>query len=404
MIPTTIRKQSKDRGCSLHARAIALGFVIAVWIGFGLMPNLAAADEAATCLSASGKAAVSACGNALRKDPSNMDIRMALGEALMKLRRYQPAVDVFKIGLEMEPGNRAYKEQLALAESFLKEQAWIEKQQKQRAQKASGGQNGKDSVAASRFILRCTKLKGATALAACSEGLAQFPGHAVLYCGKGDALMDLDRIGQAISAYRDALVLQPDHHDTERKLSMALSRRRVSVKKCTQLSGINALSACDAALIKGGPDELIIQQRRGELLSAMGKRQTAIEAYQAALMIDSGNNTIRRKLAALGVVAQQSAPLAPPTSVESVPEKPTVVAAVDPKPKALAPPTRTVTPPPKKVKVNQQSKEIPKEKKTALPLPEKTAMPSPEKAVPLTPPKKVARIYSNGPVAAGVTH
>jgi tetratricopeptide (TPR) repeat protein len=394
-------------------------------LGIGLMTDPAAADEEATCLSASGQTAVSACQKALRKDPSNMDIRMALGEALLKLRRYRPAVDVFKAGLEMEPGNRAYKEQLALVESLLKEQAWIEKQRKQRALKTASGQNGKKSVAASRFILRCTKLKGNTALAACNEGLALFPGLAELYRGKGDALMDLNRIGQAILAYREALVLVPDHRDTERKLSMAQTRRRLSVKKCTQLTGIIALSACDAALIKGGPDELIIQQRRGDLLSAMGKRQAAIEAYQAALMIDSGDNTIQRKLAALGVVAQQPTPSAPPTSVESVPEKPTIVAAVDPKPKAVAsspktvaPSPRAIAPPPKetprppkaaaqqpnKVKVNQQSKETPKKKKTALPLPEKLAIPTPEKAASLNSTKKVARVYSNGPVAAGVTH
>ena len=96
------------------------------------------------------------------RDPGNVEIRFALSDAFMGLRRYADAVAVLREGLENVPGDDAIKKKLILAESYLEEQQYIEKQKKNAAA-ASGSKNQGTQIRLS--IIQCEKLKGDTAMA-----------------------------------------------------------------------------------------------------------------------------------------------------------------------------------------------------------------------------------------------
>ena len=243
-----------------------------------------------TCLSSGGSAAVTVCMEALRNDPRDELVRLTLGDALLDVRRYDRAVDVFKTGLEMAPGNPEIKSRLARATQLLDEQRYIDAQQHKREQTGTSGNAGKRRIAESRFEIRCTRLKGSLALAACDEGLAQFPGNAVLHRGKADALMGLGRYGEALKRYEDARILAPSDPGVRSGLLKARTQKKVSYEKCFRLKGQTALDACTAALVKGGEDEAKIRRRMAEVYKTLGRTQEAERGHGAVPMPDGDKN------------------------------------------------------------------------------------------------------------------
>ena len=282
------------RSCMAGRMAAMAMAALLVWA----IPSTVAwsAEDAASCLSATGEAAVAPCRRELLRDPGNVEIRFALSDALMGLRRYADAVAVLREGLENFPGDDAIKKKLILAESYLDEQQYIEKQQKSTAA-ASRSKNQDTQIRLS--IIRCEKLKGDAAMAACNEGLTVNPDHPDLLTGRGNVWLEMDRFGKAIRDYEAALAADPKNREATKNLRLAQTKRDVKVAQCLQAGGPDGLKACDAALLEGASDEFDVQKRRAGLLQAMGREKEAIEAYRVAAGLNPDDSQIKQSLAAL---------------------------------------------------------------------------------------------------------
>ena len=135
--------------------------------------------------------------------------------------------------------------------------------------------------------------------------------------------MDLNRVTDAVRAYEKAMALNSSDSALRGKLKKAQLARNLSAKKCQQLQGQKALSACDAALLKGAPDEFAILQRKGDVLLAMAKKEDALRSYKRAMSVKPSDKGIQRKIASL-TAPTEKAPVQPPKAV--VAQKPAVEA------------------------------------------------------------------------------
>jgi tetratricopeptide (TPR) repeat protein len=242
-----------------------------------------------TCLSATGEAAVKACKNEIGISPDNINVRFAMCDALISLNRYEDAVVVLEDGLKRLPGNTALERKLALARSYVSERTFITRQ----------NPDTKTNALARRNTIRCNALKGAAALDACSAALKDNPADPELYKAKGNALLTMDRYVESILAYRKTLQLSPGNKEAATKLKTAEAKRQTLVTKCGKQKGAGALATCEAALLRGAPDQLKIQRKKGDLLLSMNRTQEAIRAYREALAIDPGNKALTKKISAL---------------------------------------------------------------------------------------------------------
>ena len=104
---------------------------------------------------------------------------------------------------------------------------------------------------------------------------------------------------QAIETYQRALHQNPANTDIKEKLTIAESKRQISVSKCLRLRGSSGLAACNEGLLPGAKDESTIRARQGDLLVQMGEQRKALKAYRSAQKLDPRNPHIRESLAAL---------------------------------------------------------------------------------------------------------
>ena len=252
------------------------------------MPVILYADIDA-CLSATGDEAVIACKKELGISPGNIDVRFAMCDALIGLNRYEDAVIILEDGLKRFPGNAALERKLAVARSYVSERAFISKE----------NPDIKVNALARRNAIRCSALKGAAALDACSAALKDNPTDPNLYKARGNALLGMNRHVESILAYRKTLQLNPGDKEAAAKLKIAEGKRQNLVTKCETQQGASALAACDAALLQGAPDQFKIQRRQGDLLLSMKRTPEAIQAYRKALAIDPGNKVLSKKISTL---------------------------------------------------------------------------------------------------------
>jgi hypothetical protein len=91
---------------------------------------------------------------------------------IMSLKRYEDAVAVLREGFEHAPGDDRIKKKLMLAESYLEEQRWIEKQQRRNEDAV---RDKKQSAQIRLSLIRCKKLTGNAAMSACNDGLDMVP-------------------------------------------------------------------------------------------------------------------------------------------------------------------------------------------------------------------------------------
>lgn len=407
-----------SQGCSALQNPLTFSglwrvLLVCAWLGpFGINSLAVAAAlspvEREACLSATGQAAVTRCYDALQKDPHDSQLRLTLSDALIQLQRYHQAIIVLRKGLELEPDNDDIKNRLTRAEQMRKEYIWIEKKKRQREQSSATGMTRQERMEAGRFEIRCSKLTGDLALQACNEGLSRFPGRPVLYTGKGNALMAMERYGEAMEAYQDALTLDPGNATTKSAMKKARALRKVSAKKCLELSGTTALEACNAAVKKGSLDEVAIRQRQGDLLSAAGKTRAAVSAYQAALAVDGSNQRVKAKLEALGIETAHS------TNLEGIPS--TKAAAAEPRtviPSApeTPMPARKPAPPPSpvaaasaKIPSKTSTEPIAAAKPATIDIAPRHPEPAAQDLTPPAPPETKRAEFSNAPLPSGFTH
>lgn len=295
---------------------------------------------AAGCLDSSGTAAITACRSELRSTPRDTSLRIALADALMAGRRYQEAVEVLSIGVDLAPGNEQFKERLRLAESYVKERKWIQRRARSDATDQSNAQFR-------RNVIRCTRLKGESALSACEQALGEKPQDSRLLAARGDALFDVGRYGEAVSSYRQALDLEPGDASVTEQLNRAEARRRKAVGDCRTLERSDGLEACNVALLEGAGDEFIVRVRQGELLLAEGREDEALQAYRAAQKLDPRNSQVQLAIETLTTPVASAKPTkvasAKPTKPRSEAPRPATEAMIEP---AIADKPEQVVPPP----------------------------------------------------------
>ena len=71
----------------------------------------------------------------------------------------------------------------------------------------------------------------------------------------------MDRYVESILAYRKTLQLSPGNKEAATKLKKAEAKRQNLVTKCGTQQGAGALATCEAALLRGAPDQLKIQRK-----------------------------------------------------------------------------------------------------------------------------------------------
>jgi len=244
------REGTPNRTAGRRLLAVMMMLVV---VGLCMPQPSRSADD---CLSAGGEAAVKACRIELREDPGNRNIRLALSDAYMSLRRYEEAVAVLREGFEHAPGDDAIKRQLSLAESYLEEKQWIEKQERQRAASKPGASTDTQTRLS---VIRCNKLKGQAAISACNDGLKHAPDNPDLLSGRGSAWLALDQYGKAIADFQASLAAAPGNREATKKLRLAQTKREIKVSQCLQGAGQKALDACNATLLIGAADEFTIR-------------------------------------------------------------------------------------------------------------------------------------------------
>ncbi len=189
---------------------------VSVWLVLILSTCLAADTAiAAACDAASGAAAVSACEKELARDPTNIEVRLRYADVLMGQQQYQKAVNILKDTLAMRPGNETIKQKYRLASSLAEEQQSIKQQ-------------SNDTPSAGTRIsvkeILCKTLKGQRAIDACDEVLTTNPRNVTALTRRGDELMALNRVKDAVFSYRRAVALDPANPTLKNKLTKAESK------------------------------------------------------------------------------------------------------------------------------------------------------------------------------------
>jgi predicted Zn-dependent protease len=184
------------------------------------------ATHAASCAGSSGAAAVTACQKELAGKPGDIDLRIRYADALMKQRQYEEAVSVLREGLTMYPGSTSLKKKYRLASSLAEEQKSINNLSVKTP--AAGTSSGVNQIL-------CKTLKGKRALQACNDILKTDPDNVTALTRRGDELIALNRVEDAVSSYRQAVDLDPANAALERKLKTAEAKRpekkRIAVAK-----------------------------------------------------------------------------------------------------------------------------------------------------------------------------
>jgi tetratricopeptide (TPR) repeat protein len=363
-------------------------YYLVVWALMGVTV-VGAQEVLPSCLSASGEAAVIACRRELNLAPNDLDIRFALSDALIGLKRHREAVAVLKEALEQSPGSNRIKNKLSLAESYLEEQSWIEKRRAQQATPSGATVSKKPDTETKLNIIRCTKLKGDSALKACAAALAVLPNDPSLRRSKADALMEMNKVVEAILAYQESLRLDPHDAEISKKLSAAQSKRKAFVAECQRLAGSAALRACNAALLEGATDEFDIHRRRGDLLLEKKRKAEAQKAYQRALELRPDDLAVKKKLNSLSEpVTFAKVDNTKSIRRESTPQEPVPVLI------PAEPPTRPLP--------IEKGRETPASIQTARQAAEEDSSAT---HLPSTPPFLPSpKRYSNRPPVAGITH
>lgn len=198
-----------------HGLLWFLSPAVSLWLFLILSACLAVdSANAANCDAASGAAAIRACDKELARDPDNIETRLRYADVLMGQLQYQQAVKILRDALELQPGNNKVKQKYRLASSLAEEQQSIDRQSVDTP--AAGTRNRVKEIL-------CKTLKGQRAINACDEVLTADSRNVTALTRRGDELMALNQVKDAVISYRRAVALDPDNPTLQKKLTRAES-------------------------------------------------------------------------------------------------------------------------------------------------------------------------------------
>ncbi len=194
---------------------------------------------------------VTSARSALAAAPASLPARFELADALVEANCFHEAVHTLEDGKAIHPRNAELTAKLRTTRSLVSEQDYFES--KEQAELAAR---------LSRNRLRCTRLAD---IEACDEALKLEPDDVPVLVGKGDALLDAARPGEAQAVYRQALRVAPGDGRISTQLAAAHAQRQPLIEQCRKGNDEGALRACQRALSKGAEDEREILARMAAL-------------------------------------------------------------------------------------------------------------------------------------------
>jgi tetratricopeptide (TPR) repeat protein len=191
---------------------------------WGADEALAQSDHRSVCLDSSGSAAVTACKATLRAAPADVKVARALARHYSTAKRFNEALEVLNGALAHNPGNDRLLSDISVAKSNLAEQEWLKNRKTA---------DSNDGIGAAKPVnqmerIRCQKLSGATALAACERALAAQPNDPDLRVARARHLESMGQTAKAIADYRVALASDPDNAEARNRLAALVPKPAVS--------------------------------------------------------------------------------------------------------------------------------------------------------------------------------
>ena len=227
---------------------------------------------------------VTAARATLDATPASLPARFKLADALIEANCYDEAVHALEAGESLHPRNPDLAAKLRTTRSLVSEQSYF-----------AGLEEAEVAARVSRNLLRCTRLND---LNACDEALKLKPNDAQVLIAKGDALMQSNKPADAELTFRRAKELAPGDAKAATQLAAAQAQRQTALAECRRGDGDGALAACQAALLRGAPDEFTIHSRLAQIHQQRNQPGPALASYIAADSLQGGDRGV-----ALGIVA-----------------------------------------------------------------------------------------------------
>jgi tetratricopeptide (TPR) repeat protein len=243
------------------------------------------AESPAVCQAAAGRPAIAEAKTSLDANPADLRARLKLADAWGDAGCFGDALQVLQDGQALHPGDKELQARLRVAKSLVSEQGYFDSMD--RAAK---------NATLSRATFRCAKLADVDS---CDDALNIKPNDPELLIAKGDSLVQLKRLGEAIATYRSALPESADREAVNAKIALAESQRRAFLDTCETKTGDAALRACGSAWLPGAPDEVTVFRRRGMLLQADNQPFPALDAYMAAARLDPSDLSVALAIVSL---------------------------------------------------------------------------------------------------------
>jgi tetratricopeptide (TPR) repeat protein len=266
------------------SRALAFALVLALALLRTAMADTGQ-HAAASCQIDSQPKTVTDAWAAFKSHPNELERQLAVADALIDQGCYKEAVPVLEAGLAQRPRSSELQSRLRAARSMLSEEHFFE-----------GLGNAQEAAKLQHSVMRCTKLSD---VSACDDALHMKPDEPQLVIAKGDALAHGGRPVDAILVYLHAASLLPADEGVKSKLSAAETQREALVSQCQGNADTAAADACQAALLRGSPDEFVLLRRRGILLQSLGEPDKALDAFIAANVLKQNDKSVALAIVAL---------------------------------------------------------------------------------------------------------
>jgi tetratricopeptide (TPR) repeat protein len=265
------------------SRALSLALVLSLtW----MRPALAdVGHPAVSCQIDSQPRTVTDAWAALQRTPNELEPQLAAADALIDQGCYKEAVPILEAGLAQRPRSSELQSRLRAARSMLSEEHFFE-----------GLGNAQETAKLQHSVMRCTKLAD---VSACDDALHMKPDDPQLTLAKGDALAHGGHPADAILVYLHAGGLLPGDEGVKSKLAAAESQREALVSQCQGNADVAAADACQAAVLRGSPDEFALLKRRGILLQSFDEPGKALDVFVAANVLKQDDRSVALAIVAL---------------------------------------------------------------------------------------------------------
>jgi tetratricopeptide (TPR) repeat protein len=220
-----------------------------------------------------------------KSDPNALAGQLGFADALINQGCYKDALNILEAGVAQRPRSSELQSRLRAVRSMLSEEHFFE-----------GLGTAQEAAKYQHDLLRCTK---ASDVSACDDALRSKPDDPQLLVAKGDAFLHGGRAADALGVYRHASELKPDDESIKAKLADAESQRQALASKCQGDADAAAVEACQAALLRGAPDEFVLLKRKGILLQSVDQPEQALDAFIAADMLKQDDKSVALAIVAL---------------------------------------------------------------------------------------------------------